>query len=396
MAFNYTFADRLSSAGTDSPFAVGIEVAALERKGRKVTKMHIGQPDFPTPENIKDAAIKAIRENKTGYTTSNGIFELRQTVVDDLKKSYGVDLDPEGVVITPGTKPMLFMAAFALLNPGDEAIVPNPGYGAYHSSVHLAGGKPVSLPIVEEKKFSFDHEALKNAVNRKTKLLMLNTPANPTGGVLTKDDLKVVRDLVLENPQMMVLSDEIYAKIVYDGKHESIYAFPEIQDRVIYADGWGKAYSMTGWRMGFGVMPVEVAKKVASVAINTYSGVVNFNQYACIEAYKGSQESVSIMLKEFDARRKLIVGLLNQVEGVSCVMPKGAFYAFPNVKEICKRSGKTSQQLQHWLLHEHDLAVLHGTAFGSLGEGYLRFSYAASQQAIREGVEKMKKAFESV
>ncbi|MEM4255124.1 MAG: pyridoxal phosphate-dependent aminotransferase [Candidatus Norongarragalinales archaeon] len=396
MAFNYSFAERLSNAGTDSPFAVGIEVAALERAGRKITKMHIGQPDFPTPENVKEAAVKAIREDKTGYTTSNGIFELRQTVAEELKKRYGVDVDPEGVVITPGTKPMLFMAAFALLNPGDEAVVPNPGYGAYQSSVYLAGAKPVSLPIVEEKNFSFDHEALKNAVTKKTKLLMLNTPANPTGGVLARDDLKVVRDLVLENKQMMVLSDEIYARIVYDGKHESIYSFPEIADRVIYADGWGKAYSMTGWRMGFGAMPVEVAKKVASIAINTYSGVVNFNQYACIEAYKGPQDRVEAMVREFDARRKLIVQLLNEIDGVSCLMPKGAFYAFPNVKEISKRTGKNSHELQHWLLHEHGLAVLAGSAFGSLGEGYLRFSYAASQDAIREGVEKTRKALETI
>ncbi len=390
------FSSRMDRIGTDGAFEVGIKVADLERKGKKITKMHIGQPDFPTSENNKNAAIAAIRENKTGYTTANGIFELRKTVAEYLKNSYGVDVDPDCIVITPGTKPVLFMAAFALLNPGDEVIVPNPAYPIYEASTRLMTAKPVFLPVLEEKSFSFDHEALKNAVNSKTKILFLNTPANPTGGVLAKEDLTLVRDLALENPSLTVVCDEIYSRIVYEGKHESIMQFPELLDQTVLADGWGKVYSMTGWRMGFGVMPLELAKKMSTVAINIYSGVVNFNQYAAMEAFKGPQDSVEKMIGEFDVRRKLIVKLLNEVEGVSCITPKGAFYAFPNVKKICEKSGMNSKKLAEWLLYEHDLAILAGTSFGSGGEGYLRFSYAASQEAIREGIEKTRKAFESI
>ena len=384
----------MSIIGTETAFEVGIRVAGLEKQGKKITKLHIGQPDVPTPENVKQAGIRAIQENKIGYTTANGVFELRQAVCDDIKKTRGIQPDPDGIVITPGGKPILYMAAMTLLQPGDEAIVPNPAYPIYDSACRFAGAKVVGLPLTEETGFRFDHEVFKSKVSSKTKLVVMNTPANPTGGTLAREDFKLVRDLALDNG-FMVLSDEIYSRIVYEGEHESIYAFPELVDQVILLDGWSKTYAMTGWRLGYGVMPKALAKAFTTMAINIYSCVSNFTQYAAIEALKGPQDSVTKMVGEFDARRKLIIKLLNDVPGVSCVMPKGAFYAFPNVKKVCEKSGMTSKQLEEFLLQKHDLAVLTGTSFGTLGEGYLRFSYAASQDTIREGVEKMRKAFES-
>ena len=393
MVFKARLADRTKTMGTENAFEVGIKVAALEKQGKKLTKLHIGQPDFPTPENVKQAGIRAIQENKTGYTTANGVFELRQAVADYIHQTRGVRVDADNVVIAVGGKPILYMAAMALLQQGDEVIVPNPSYPIYDSACRLAGARVVDLPVVEETGFRFDHEELKKKVSPKTKLMIINTPANPTGGVLARDDLKLVRDLALEKG-FTVLCDEIYSRIVYEGKHESICAFPELMDQTILLDGWSKTYSMTGWRLGYGVMPKELAKIMTTLVINIYSGVVNFTQYAGIEALRGPQDSVDRMVREFDVRRKLIVKLLNETPGVSCVMPKGAFYAFPNVKKICAKSGMNSKELEEFLLYKHDLAVLSGTAFGSLGEGYLRFSYAASQDDIRAGVEKMRKAFE--
>ncbi|HLC38361.1 MAG TPA: aminotransferase class I/II-fold pyridoxal phosphate-dependent enzyme, partial [Candidatus Norongarragalinales archaeon] len=328
------------------------------------------------------------------YTTSNGTLAIRNAVADYVLKTRGVPVDPEEVIVMPGGKPVMFAAAFTLLDSSTEAIVPDPSYPIYESASKVMGAVVKPLPILEEKGFSFDHEVFKHLVSNKTKLVFVNTPANPTGGVLSKEDLKLVRDLAVEK-NFWVLSDEIYSRIVYDGKHESILNMDGMKERTILLDGWSKTYSMTGWRLGYGVMPKELASHFATAAINMYSCVTNFCQDGGIEALTGPQDDVDKMVKTFKERRDFIVKGLNEIEGVSCIMPKGAFYAFPNVKKICAKSGKNSKQLESYLL-ENGLACLAGSAFGSFGEGYLRFSYAASKEDIAAGLEIMRSAFEKL
>ncbi|MFH1057028.1 MAG: pyridoxal phosphate-dependent aminotransferase [Candidatus Micrarchaeota archaeon] len=386
--------DRMKLLGTETAFEMGMKVAALEKQGKKITKLHIGQPDFPTPENVKQAAVKAINANKTGYTTSNGTFEIRSAVADYIHKTRGVPVSPDEVMVMPGGKAVMFAAAFVLLDSNSEAIVPNPSYPIYDSAARVMGAKVKHLPILEEKEFSFDHETFKHLVSSQTKLVFINTPSNPTGGILSREDLKLVRDLAVEK-DFWVLSDEIYSRIIYEGKHESIFNMDGMKERTILLDGWSKTYSMTGWRLGYGVMPVELAKHFATAAINMYSCVTNFCQDGGIEALTGPQDAVDKMVGTFKERRDFIVKGLNEIPGVSCVMPKGAFYAFPNVKKICDKSGMKSKELEQLLL-DHGLSCLSGTAFGSHGEGYLRLSYAASKEDIANGLEITRNAFEKL
>lgn len=382
---------RMNILGTESAFEVASQVAAIERAGKRVIKFHIGQPDFSTPDNIKSAGISAIKENCTGYTEAHGLRLLREEVCREFKKTRGMECSPEQIIIAPGAKPIIFATAFALLEKGCEAIVPDPGYPIYSSAAAAMGAKVLPMPLTEQNDFSFDHEELKKTVSKKTRLLFLNSPANPTGGVMSRDDLGLIRDLAVDR-DFTVISDEVYNRFLYDGsKHESIASLDGMEDRTILLDGFSKTFSMTGWRLGYAAMPIALAKAMSKIAINMYSCPANFTQRAGIEALAGSQESVKKMIGEFDKRRKIMVAGLNAIAGVSCANPKGAFYAFPNVKKILR--WRTSNEMQDFLLQNAGVSCLSGSAFGSFGEGYLRFSYATGEQDIREGLERVGKAF---
>jgi len=390
MMNHFKYSEALGRMGTETSFLMGMRVAELERQGRKLIKFHIGQPDFPTPEHVKHEAIKWINQDYTGYTESNGIYDLREAIAQHITKTRGVEIDPAEVVVTPGAKMILFGAALMLLNPGDEGVYPNPGYPIYESAIDITGAKSVPVILSEENGFCFEHEKFKALVNKKTKLIYLNSPSNPTGEVLTKNDLKLVRDLAVDN-DIVVLSDEIYSRILYEGKHESIISMPGMKERTILVDGFSKIYAMTGWRLGYGVMPKELAKHMTNVAINIYSCPTSFVQKAGIAALNGPQTASEKMVAEFKRRREAMVEGLNEIEGVTCTLPKGAFYVFPNVKHILRKGKmKSSVELMDKLLMDAGIATLSGTYFGKYGEGYLRLSYAASMENIKKGLEVMK------
>jgi len=388
-------AKRIANMGTETAFSVGSRISALERQGKKIYKFHIGQPDFPTPENIKKAGMDAIAANFTGYTEPAGIFELRQAAAEYISRTRHVEVDPAEVVIAPGAKPIMFGAGFICIDKGDEAIYPNPGYPIYESFIRVNGGKAVPMKLSEEQGFAFDHEQLKAKVKKgKTKMIVVNSPANPTGGVLGEDDLKLVRDLAVDN-DTLVFSDEIYDQFIYEGEFKSLFSLDGMKERTILLNGHSKTYSMTGWRLGYGVMPKELAEKFVQLGINMYSCPCSFVQKAGVEALRGPQDSVVRMREEFRRRREVIVKGLNDIRGVKCVMPKGAFYAFPNVKRALKKLGmKSAVELQEKLLVEKDVSVLSGTYFGKYGEGYLRMSYATSMPDIEEGLRRMRELIE--
>ncbi|MDO8339426.1 MAG: pyridoxal phosphate-dependent aminotransferase [Candidatus Burarchaeum sp.] len=388
-------AKRVSKLGTENAFNVGARVSELERQGKKIYKFHIGQPDFHTPENIKKAAVDAINANVTGYTEPAGTFELRQACAEYISKTRGVAVSPEEVVVTPGAKPIIFAAGFICVERGDEVVYPNPSFPIYESVIEANGGKAVPLRLDEETGFCFDHEELKAKVHKgKTKMIMINSPANPTGGVLSEADLKLVRDLAVDN-DTLVFSDEIYDQIIYEGEHRSLLAMDGMKERTILLNGHSKTYSMTGWRLGYGIMPKDIAEKFTRLGINIYSCPNAFVQKAGVEALRGPQDSVARMREEFRKRRDFIVKGLNEIKGVKCQMPKGAFYAFPNVKGALRRLGmKKSIELQEKLLYEKEVSMLSGTYFGKYGEGYMRVSYATGIADIEEGLRRMRELIE--
>ncbi|RLG20043.1 pyridoxal phosphate-dependent aminotransferase [Candidatus Micrarchaeota archaeon] len=389
-------AKRISKLGTETAFEVGARVAKLEREGKKIYKFHIGQPDFHTPENVKEAGIEAIRDNCTGYTDACGTYELRQACAEYIAKTRGVRVEPDEVVATPGAKPIIFAAGFVCVNKGEEVVYPNPGFPIYESVIEVNGGKAVPLKLSDRNEFKLDHEQLKKKVRKgKTKMIIVNSPNNPTGGVFTEEDLKLIRDLAVD-ADTLVFSDEIYDQIIYEGEHKSVISLPSMKERTILLAGHSKTYAMTGWRLGYGIMPKELAEKFTQLGINIYSCPTSFVQAAGVEALRGPQESVGRMMEEFRRRRDVIVKGLNAIKGVKCTMPKGAFYAFPNVKRALKRLGlKSSEELQEKLLVEKDVSVLSGTYFGKYGEGYLRMSYATGVPDIEEGLRRMKELIES-
>ncbi|VVC03008.1 Aspartate aminotransferase [Candidatus Burarchaeum australiense] len=388
-------AKRVSKLGTENAFNVGALVAGLERQGKKVYKFHIGQPDFPTPQNIKNAAIEALHANMTGYTEPAGIYELRQACAEYIAKTRKVEVSPEEVVITPGAKPIIFAAAFVCVERGDEVVYPNPTFPIYESVIEVNGGRAVPLRLNEETGFRFDHEELKAKVKKgKTKMIMINSPANPTGSILDENDLKLVRDLAVDN-DTLVFSDEIYDQIIYEGEHRSVLSLPGMKERTILLNGHSKTYAMTGWRLGYGVMPKEIADKVIRLGINIYSCPTSFVQKAGVEALRGPQDSVAVMRDEFRRRREVVVKALNEMKGVKCQMPKGAFYAFPNVKGAMRRLGmKKAIELQEKLLYQKEVSILSGTYFGKYGEGYMRFSYDTTMADIEEGLKMMRERIE--
>jgi aspartate/methionine/tyrosine aminotransferase len=377
-------AQKMTDLGTETAFEVLAKAKALEAQGRDIIHLEIGEPDFDTPQNIKDAAIKALREGKTHYGPSAGLMETREAFARYISEDRGVDVRPEQIVVTPGAKPIIFFTALALLDPGDEAIYPNPGFPIYESMINFTGAKAVPLPLEEKHGFACTPEKLDELVTDKTKLVIINSPQNPTGGVLPDEVLDHLAELAVKN-DFFVLTDEIYSKIVYDGKFSSLYTRPGMPERTVILDGHSKTYAMTGWRLGFGVFPEFMAEKVAKLQTNSTSCTATFTQIAGIEALFGPQDEPRKMVEEFRARRDLIVDGLNELPGFKCHKPAGAFYVFPNITG----TGKTSKEMETFLMHEAGVAALAGTSFGAYGEGYLRLSYANSRENIKKALDKM-------
>ncbi|MEM1565930.1 MAG: pyridoxal phosphate-dependent aminotransferase [Candidatus Bathyarchaeia archaeon] len=386
------FADRMAVLGTETAFEVLAKAKALERQGKNIIHLEIGEPDFDTPQNIKEAAVKALYSGYTHYVPAAGIPELREAIAEYISKTRKIPVDPEEVVVTPGAKPIIFFAILACVNPGDEVLYPNPGFPIYESVINFVGAKPVPIPLMEENDFSIDHEYVKEKITKKTKMIILNSPGNPTGSVLTKEDLKVVADCIANRDDVIVLSDEVYSRIIYEGTHESIASLPGMKEKTIILDGFSKTYAMTGWRLGYGVMRKDLAEKITQLMINSNSCTCAFVQVAGIEALKGPQNSVDRMVAEFRKRREIIVEGLNKIKGITCRKPKGSFYIFPNVTG----TGMRSKELSDYLLNETGVAVLPGTAFGKYGEGYLRLSFANSIENIKEALKRIEMALEGL
>jgi aspartate/methionine/tyrosine aminotransferase len=386
------FAERMKNLGTETAFEVLAKAKALERQGKNILHLEIGEPDFDTPKHIKDAAVKALYAGYTHYVPAAGIQELREAIAEDVAKSRNIEVDPEEVVVTPGAKPIMFFAILACVNPGEEVLYPNPGFPIYESVINFVGAKPVPVPLKEGNDFGIDHEYVKEHITEKTKMIFINSPGNPTGGVLTKEDLKLIADCVANRDDVLVFSDEVYSRIIYEGKHESIASLPGMKEKTIILDGFSKTYAMTGWRLGYGVMRKDLAQKITQLMINSNSCTCAFIQMAGIEALKGPQDSVAKMVEEFRKRREVIVSGLNNIKGVTCKKPRGAFYVFPNITG----TGMKSQELSDYLLNEAGVAVLPGTAFGAYGEGYLRLSFATSVENIKKALDLMSEALEKV
>jgi len=382
------FAERMKRLGTETAFEVLARARQLEAAGKEVVHLEIGEPDFDTPGYICDAAIQAIRDGYTHYNPSAGYPEVRKIISDEINKTRGINSNPEQVVIVPGGKPVMFYVIFALVDRGDEVIYPNPGFPIYESLINFVDAKPVPIPLKEENDFRLDVEELESLVTSRTKLLIINSPQNPTGGFLTHDDLERIAKIAVDN-DLWVLSDEIYSRIIYEGKFESITQFPGLPERTIILDGMSKTYAMTGWRIGYGVMQEELAGHVARLATNCNSCTSAFTQIAAGAALTGPQDDANKMVAEFKKRRNVIVDGLNNIDGITCRKPLGAFYVFPNIKA----SGKTSKEMETLLLEEYGVAALAGTSFGRYGEGYLRFSYANSVENIEKALANIKTCF---
>ena len=372
-------ANRTQDLSAEGAYQVLAKAQALEVQGRDIIHLEIGQPDFPTFPNVSQAGIQAIRDGFTRYTPPIGMKELRDVIALDAGTRRGMDFHPDQVVVSPGAKPNLFFPTMALVEEGDEVIYPNPGFPSYDAMIRVAGGKPVPVPLLEHNQFSFDLDEFDKVISGRTKLIILNSPGNPTGGIIPEEDLKYIAKSAIKH-DCWVLSDEIYTRIIYDGlSTESIAALPGMSERTIIMDGFSKTYSMTGWRLGFGIMPKDLANKVSLLLTHSVGSTAQFTQIAGIEALSGPQEQVEVVVSEYQKRRDLIVSGLNKLPGIICQKPQGAFHVFPNIKEL----GKTSQETADWILEEAGVALLPGSAFGQFGEGYLRLSYANSQENIQ-------------
>lgn len=375
-------ADRMHRIGTETAFKVLARAKALEAEGRDVVHLEIGEPDFDTPPNVVEAGVAALRSGHTHYVAAPGIAPLRDAIARYIGETRGIDVTPNMVVVTPGGKPIMFYAILALIDEGDEVMYPNPGFPIYESMIRFVGGKPVPTPLTYDNNFRLDLDHFRDHVTDRTRLVILNSPANPTGGVMTESDVKAVADILADRPDITILSDEIYDRILYTGEHHSIASLPGYQDRTIILNGFSKTYAMTGWRLGYGVMRPDLAEWITTLMINSNSCTAAFTQAAGVEALNGPQDSVDAMLAAFRERRTAIVEGLNAIPGIRCAMPEGAFYAFPNIEG----TGRTSDQLATELLERGGVAALSGTAFGAYGEGYLRLSYANSLPNIRKAL----------
>ena len=374
-------AARMSRIGIESAFEVLQRARALEAQGKHIIHLEIGQPDFPTPAHVKEAAKRAIDDGWTGYGPTPGYQDVRDAIADYISTTRGIHVEGDNVVVVPGGKPVMFFSMLAVLEPGDEVIYPNPGFPIYESVINFLGATPVPVPLVEERGFSFDLDVFASKLSSRTKMVVLNSPANPTGGVIPREDLARIAALLRER-DVLVLSDEIYSRICYDGEPSSITQFDGMLEKTIILDGFSKTYSMTGWRLGYGVMPRWLVDAVDTLMVNSNSCTASFTQRAGLAALTGPQDDVDRMVAEFRRRRDVIVSGLNAIPGFRCSVPAGAFYAFPNIVG----TGLPSHELAEILLHDAGVACLSGTAFGAYGAGYLRFSYASSLDNIQEAL----------
>jgi aspartate aminotransferase len=378
------FADRMSRLGTETAFEVLVKARALEAKGVDVVHLEVGEPDFDTPGNVVEAAVEALESGWTHYGPAQGDPELRQAITTYINTSRNLDYSPDQVVVTPGGKPVMFFLILALLQEGDEAIYPDPGFPIYGSMINFTGAKPVPIALREENSFELDVDELESLITPRTRLLIINTPANPTGGVLGVEKLRRIAELAVEH-DLIVMSDEIYAELIYEGEHVSIATFPGMKERTVILDGFSKTYAMTGWRLGYGIFPPELVPAISRLAVNSVSCTSVSTQRAGIAALTGPQDKVVEFREAFRARRDLIVSGLNAIDGISCVMPKGAFYAFPNITG----TGLTSREFADRLLEEYGVAGIAGTSFGAAGEGYLRLSTANSEANLQKALDRV-------
>ncbi len=378
-------ARRMSRLGTETAFEVLNKARALERQGKDIIHLEIGEPDFDTPRNVVEAGVDALRKGWTHYGPSAGLPELRQTIAEYVSQTRGVKVTSEEVVVVPGGKPIIFFAVLALIDEGDEVIYPNPGFPIYESMVNYVGGRAVPIRLREERDFSLDIDELAALINDRTRLIILNSPQNPTGGVLDRREIEQIARAIGDR-NILVLSDEIYSRLVFDGgEHFSIMSVPGMQERTILLDGFSKTYAMTGWRMGYGMMRPDLAAQITRLMTNSNSCTASFTQVAGIEAIRGDQTSVDRMREEFQRRRDAFVAGLNKIKGFSCRMPRGAFYVFPNITATSRKS----KPLADALLEQAGVAALSGTAFGAFGEGYLRFSVANSLENLQQALERI-------
>jgi aspartate aminotransferase len=379
--FDLRLAGRMSRLGTETAFEVLNRARALEKQGKEIIHLEIGEPDFDTPANVVEAGIAALRKGWTHYGPSAGLPELREAIAEYVSRTRNVAVSPDEVVVVPGGKPIIFFTILALIESGDEVLYPNPGFPIYESMVNYSVGKGVPIPLREDRDFSIDVKELASLINDRTRLIILNSPHNPTGGILTKKDILEIAEAIGDR-NILILSDEIYSRLIYDGDHFSIMSVPGFKDRTILLDGFSKTYAMTGWRLGYGVMRPDLASQIAKLTTNSNSCTASFTQIAGVEALRGDQSSVDKMSAEFRRRRDAFVAGLNKIKGFSCRMPKGAFYAFPNIT----KTGWPSKKLADALLEQAGVAALAGTAFGAYGEGYLRFSVANSLENLNKAL----------
>jgi aspartate aminotransferase len=382
--YQLRLANRMSRLGTETAFEVLNKARALERQGKDIVHLEIGEPDFDTPSNVVEAGVTALRKGWTHYGPSAGQPELRQAIADYVARTRGVGVTSDEVVVVPGGKPIIFFTMLALIDEGDEVIYPNPGFPIYESMIHYVGGRAVPIRLREERDFGLDVNELASLINDRTRLVILNSPQNPTGGVLSKNDIHNIADAIGDR-NIMVLSDEIYSRLLFEGEPFSIMSIRGFKERTILLDGFSKTYAMTGWRMGYGVMRTDLAAHMTRLMTNSNSCTASFTQMAGVEALRGDQSSVDHMRDEFKRRRDVVVGRLNKIRGFSCRLPKGAFYVFPNIT----KTGWPSKKLANALLEEAGVACLSGTAFGDFGEGYLRFSVANSLENLNKALDRV-------
>lgn len=384
-------AKRMSRLGTETAFEVLAKAKQLEREGRDIVHLEIGEPDFDTPANIRDAAKKALDQGWTHYGPSAGLPEHRQTISKYVKQYWDLDYSPDEIVVVPGAKPIMFFTILACVEEGDEVIYPNPGFPIYESMIDFIGGKAVPIRLHEELDFRLDVNELASLVTDRTRMIIINSPQNPTGGVLSKEDLEAIAELAIKH-DVIVLTDEVYNRIIYEGEHHSVASFPGMKERTVLIDGYSKTYAMTGWRLGWGAMPADIAPHVTRLMTNSNSCTCSFSQIAGIEGLTGPQEDPKKMVEAFRERRDVIVDGLNSLPGITCKKPKGAFYVFPNITG----TGKDQRWLADYFLDEAGVACLAGTSFGEYGEGYIRFSYANSVENIEKAINRMAEALKSL
>jgi len=385
-------AKRMETLGTETAFEMLAKAKALEKQGREIIHLEIGEPDFSTPKNIRDAATKAMNEGYTHYVPAAGIPELRETISEYISRTRNIDVASEEVVVTPGAKPIIFFSVLACVELGDEVMYPNPGFPIYESMINFVGAKPVPMPLKEENNFAIDTEDTVKKISKKTKMIILNFPENPTGGVLTKDNLKAIAECVEDRDDLIIVSDEVYSRDIYEGEHRSIGSLPGMKEKTVIMDGFSKTYAMTGWRLGYGVMRKELAEKITQLMINSNSCTCAFSQMAGVEALRGSQDEAKRMVEELKRRREVIVSGLNRIDGITCKKPQATFYVFPNVKQV----GMDSRKLPDFLLDKAGVASLSGTSFGEYGEGYLRFSFANSIPNIEKALKRIEEALKTI